>query len=79
MVIGSTVTSTTLFAVIVAVSNAIASVFKYLLQFHNTKHDKNVKKQKKINEANKQLEDACNNGNLSELIDATKKVGEAKR
>lgn len=79
MVIGSVVASTTLFAVIVAISNAIVAVFSYLLSSHNAKHDKEAKKQEKIDEANKQLEDACNNGTLSDLIDATKKVGEAKR
>ena len=32
--------STTIFAVIVAVSNAIVAIFSYIIALHNTKHDK---------------------------------------
>jgi len=71
--------STTIFAVIVAISNAIVAIFGYMLALHNTKNDKKAKKDEKIAEAEKQLEDACNNGTLSDLIDASKKIGEAKR
>lgn len=71
--------STTLFAVIVAVSNAVVAVFSYILALHKSKHDDQVKKQEKIEEAEKKLEDVCNSGTLSELIDATKDLGEAKK
>ena len=33
-------TSTTIFAVIVAISNALVGFFAYLLALHNTRHDK---------------------------------------
>ena len=71
--------STTLFAVIVAVSNAIVAIFTYIIALHNSKHDKQVKKEQKIDEANASLEDVCNHGTISDLIDATKKIGEAKQ
>ena len=71
--------SATIFAVIVAVSNAIVAVFGYMLAMHNTKNDKNAKKDEKVNEAEKLLDDACYNGDISDLIDATKKIGEAKK
>lgn len=43
--------STTLFAVIVAVSNAIVAVFGYMLALHNTKHDKDLKKKCELDKA----------------------------
>ena len=73
------VTTTTLFAVIVAVSNALVGLFSYLLALHNTKYDKQAKKQENIEEAKKIVEDACDNGDLSDLIDAAKKIGEARK
>ena len=36
---------TTIFAVIVAVSNAVVAIFGYLLARHNEKNDKTAKKQ----------------------------------
>ena len=71
--------TTTIFAVIVAVSNALIGLFSYLLALHNTKHDKQAKKQEKLDEAKKIVDDACDNGNLSDLIDAAKKIGEARK
>ena len=71
--------TTTIFAVIVAVSNALIGLFAYLLALHNTKHDKQAKKQEKLDEAKKIVDDACDNGNLSDLIDAAKKIGEARK
>lgn len=79
MIIGSIVASTTVFAVIVAVSNAIVAIFSYLLSAHKTKHDKNAKKQEKIDEANNELENVCNNGSLSDLLNVSKKIGEAQK
>ena len=37
--------STTIFAVIVALSNAVVAVFSYILARHNTKNDKQAKKE----------------------------------
>ena len=71
--------STTIFAVIVAVSNAIVAIFGYMLALHNTKNDKDAKNEEKMKDAEKQLEDACNNGTMSDLIDATKRIGESKK
>ncbi len=73
------ITSTTIFAVLVAVSNAIVAVFSYLLAHHNTKTDKQAKKDEKIKEAEKELENACDKGSLSDLLDATKNIGDAKK
>ena len=64
--------TTTIFAVIVAVSNALVGLFAYLLALHNTKNDKKAKKEQKIEEAKKVIDDACDNGDLSDLIDAAK-------
>lgn len=72
-------TSTTIFAMIIAVSNALVGLFAYLLALHNTKHDKQNKKQEKIDDANKTIDEACDNGSLSDLIDAAKKLGDAKK
>lgn len=71
--------ATTIFAVIVALSNAVVAVFSYILARHNTKNDKQAKKEEQIAAAEDKLEDACNNGTLSELIDAAKKIGDARR
>ena len=73
------VTTTTIFAVIVALSNALVGLFSYLLAVHNTKNDKKAQKEQKIEEAKKIIDDACDNGNLSELIDAAKNMGEARK
>ena len=72
-------TSTTIFAVIVAISNALVGFFAYLLALHNTRHDKQAQKEQKIEDAKKAIDDACDNGNLSDLIDAAKKIGEARK
>lgn len=72
-------TTSTIFAVIVALSNAVVAVFSYILARHNAKNDKQKQKEEKIEAAEKKLEDACNNGSMSDLLDATKELGEAKR
>ena len=72
-------TSTTIFAVIVAVSNALVGFFAYLLALHNTKHDKQAQKEQKIKEAKDEVDKACDKGSLSDLIDAAKKIGEARK
>lgn len=70
------VTFTTVLAVI---GQAIAAVFAYLLAVHNSRHDKKAQKQEKIDNAKQKVDDACNNGSLSDLLDATKELGDAKR
>ena len=69
----------TVMGVIIAVSHAIVAVFIYMLAKHKTNADKEAKKQEKIEEAKKLVEDACDNGSLSDLIDAAKQIGEAKK
>ena len=71
--------SATIFAVIVAVSHAVVALFSYMLAKHNTKHDKEAKRKEKQEAAEKKLEDACNNGSMSDLIDATIEVGDSRR
>lgn len=71
--------ATTFTTVLVVIGQAIAAVFAYLLTVHNTRHDKKTQKQEKIDNAKQKVDDACNNGSLSDLLDATKELGEAKR
>lgn len=72
-------TSSTIFAVIVALSNAIVAVFSYMLARHNTKTDKESKKEEKIDNAKEKIDNACDNGSMSDLIDAAKELGDAKK
>ena len=71
--------ATTFTAVLAVIGQAIAAVFAYLLAVHNTRHNKKAQKQEKIDNAKQKVDDACNNGSLSDLLDATKELGEAKR
>lgn len=71
--------TTTIFAVIVAVSNALVGFFAYLLALHNSKNDKETQKQEKIDEVKKKIDDACDNGDLSKLLDAAKSMRVARR
>lgn len=73
------VVATTFTTVLAVIGQAIAAVFAYLLTVHNTRHDKKAQKQEKIDNAKQKVDDACNNGSLSDLLDATKELGEAKR
>jgi hypothetical protein len=76
MVIASGIAITTLIA---ALAQAVVAIFAYLLAIHNTKNDKKSKKQEKIEKAEDKVDDACNNGGISELIDAAKELGDAKK
>ena len=71
--------TTTIFAVIVAVSNALVGLFAYLLARHNAKNDKQVQKEQKIDAAKEKIDDVCDNGSLSDLLDAAKQMGDAKK
>lgn len=71
--------SSTVLAMIIAVSNAIVAVFTYILAVHKSNNDKDKELANKQDKANAQLKEACDNGSLSDLIDATKKIGESKR
>lgn len=75
-----TITSgTAITTLIAAFAQAIVAVFAYLLAVHNTKNDKKTQKQEKIEQAEKKVDDACNNGSISDLLDATEDLGDAKR
>lgn len=72
-----------LIAALTPIAQAIVAVFSYLLALHKSKRqDKEDKKRaeakKNVEKAEKEVDDVCNNGNLSELLDATKKLGDAK-
>ena len=54
-------------------------MFAYLLAVHNSKNDKSIKKKEKIETAEGKLDDVCHNGNLSDLLDATKELGDSKK
>lgn len=76
MLLASGTTITTLIA---AIAQALVAVFAYLLAVHNTKNDKKTKKQEKIEKAEDKINDACNNGNISDLLDTTKELGDIKK
>lgn len=76
MAVASGTAITTLIA---ALAQAVVAVFAYLLAVHNQKNDKNKQKQEKIGQAEKKVDDACNNGSISDLLDATKELGDAKK
>lgn len=64
-------TSTSIFAVLTAIAQAITAVFKFLLARHNTKNDKKLIKEKDVKKAKTKIPDVCDNGTMSDLIDAT--------
>ena len=76
MAIASGIALTTLIA---ALAQAVVAVFAYLLAVHNQKNDKNKQKQEKIDKAEQKVDDVCHNGDLSDLLDATKELGDAKK
>ena len=76
MAVASGTAITTLIA---ALAQAIVAVFAYLLAVHNTKNDKSKEKKESIEKAEQKLDDACNNGNISDLLDAAKELGDVKR
>ena len=76
MAIASGTAITTLIA---ALAQAIVAVFAYLLAVHTTKNDKKTQKKEKIEQVEKKVDDACHTGDLSDLLDATKELGDAKR
>lgn len=71
--------SKSIYAVVIAVANAISAVFSYILALHNSGAKEKAKKEEIIKSAEKNLEDACNGGTISDLIDATKKIGEVRK
>ena len=71
--------ATTFTTVLAVIGQAIAAVFAYLLAVHNTRHDKKAQKQEKIDNAKQKVDDACNKGTLSDLLDATSDLGKEKR
>lgn len=54
-------------------------MFAYLLAVHNSKNDKSSKKKEKIETTESKIDDVCHTGNLSDLLDATKELGDAKK
>ena len=76
MAVASGTAITTLIA---ALAQAIVAVFAYLLAVHNSKNDKSSKKKENIETAEGKVDDACHTGNLSDLLDATKELGDAKK
>ena len=73
------VASATFTTVLVVLGQALAAVFAYLLAVHNSRHDNQVQKQEKIDNAKQKVDDACDHGSLSDLLDATKELGDAKK
>lgn len=46
---------------------------------HNTNNDKNKKREEKIDNAKNDIDTACDKGTISDLIDATKKLGDSHK
>ena len=70
---------TALTTLIAALAQAVVAVFAYLLAIHNQKNDKQIQKKDKIDKAKDKIDDVCHNGDLSDLLDATKELGDAKK
>lgn len=64
---------------IIALANAVARVFGYMIIVHCDKVEKQKEQEKRQQEASQDLQEACDNGTLDDLIDATKKIGDARR
>lgn len=71
--------SASLLTMITAVGQAIVALFSFFLAVHNTKHDKKTQTEEKIANKEKQLDNACDNGTIDDLIDATKELGKSKK
>ena len=63
--------------VLVQAFSAIAGFFKFVNETRRQQREK--EKQQKIENAEKEVEDAVDNKGLSELIDATKKFGDERQ
>ena len=63
--------------VLVQAFSAIAGFFKFVNEMRRAQQEK--EKQQKIENAEKEVEDAVDNKGLSELIDATKKFGDERQ
>ena len=79
MVLGTTAITATIYAVIATIAQAIVGITSYLLALHNAKYDKKAQKQEKMDAADKKIDQACNEGSLSDLLDATKQKGDARK
>lgn len=63
--------------VLVQAFSAIAGFFKFVNEARKEQREKD--KQQKIDAAKKEVEDAVDSKSLSDLIDATKKLGDERR
>lgn len=63
--------------VLVEVFSAISGFFKFVNETRRAQQEK--EKQQKIDNMKKEVEDAVDNKGLSELIDATKKLGNERQ
>ena len=64
---------------VTAIANAIAKLFNYMTAVHHDNVEKQKEKDKQKEEASNALQDACDNGTLDDLIDATQQIGDAIR
>jgi len=71
--------NTTILTVITVIGQAIVALFSYFLAVHNTNNDKNKKREEKIDSAKNDIDTACDKGTISDLIDATKKLGDSHK
>lgn len=70
---------TSIISLIASIAKAITAVFSYLLEMHKVKFDKKTRSQERIESAERKVDDACNKGTLSDLLDATIDLGKEKR
>lgn len=71
-------TKTTLFSVLFAIAQAVCAVFKFLSAKHKTKNDKKLIKEKELTKSKENMCDVCDNGSISDLLDATLEIKRIK-
>ena len=70
--------STSFLKILTTIASAIAAVFRYLLARHKTKNDKNLIKEKEIEKTKSKITKICDEGSISDLIDATLEIKRIK-
>ena len=70
---------TNIIGLIASIAKAITAVFSYLFEMCKVKFDKKTRSQERIESAERKVDDACNKGTLSDLLDATIDLGKEKR
>lgn len=68
----------TIFSVLFTIAQAVCAVFNFLSMKHKTKNDKKAIQEKELKKSKDKMCDVCDNGSMSDLIDATLDVKRIK-